>query len=454
VVAAAENDFNAYGLGAVAYTYPGLWFNRDPYQAYKALQLEQRLLSSAGSSPLKKLPGLSVSALRECEWQAELFSGVTEGCFDNLDASEHHHFPMPPAPVHVPLPLQSLEHARVTVKLLHNKDTKPVSSKYLLNHLRELKRPVVFSLIAQPESAYFQLSFATEEQAFIERQLRLYFPTLAVVPSDSLQAAFADRSTLHSITARSQFMYLPLKGSGDLHLHPYSQVLSAVAGSHRGSTALVEVYFQPVGQHAITTISDQLTAYSGSLQSYIEYLGSEAQQYRKDNERYFGSHPVWSDDKRDYEKHWDDYISWANSYYSKVAEVHRTHEFLLKRNPKLIQKAKKQIEGLRERKGLLQKKLPAWFASIRITSDDQALLEQVQRDFLSQFETTQQGWLLSGIQASRMLPHRIPRPSLYSTDELAGPVSFPSSQLAAISLKLHRVSSPIPQPCIQGQAFN
>jgi hypothetical protein len=440
-VMAAESDFNAYGLEAVAYTYPGLWFNRDPYHLYKLMQNGQRSVFSAELPPLKKLPGLSVSTLRECEWQTELFSGLTAECFEGANAS-HDQFSNPPAPPLISLPTPSLEHQRVTVKLLHSSETKPVSSKHLLSHFRELKRPVVFSLVARPDAAYFQLSFAEQDRACIERQIQLYFPTLAAVPCDPVPA-FSSR-TLHINIARPEVMYLPVRSLAEFHHNPYSQILSAVAGSHSNSTALVEVFFQPIEQQAVTAISDQLKTYSGRLQSYIGHLGSEAKKYRKDNERYFSSDPVWSDNQRDFEQRWDEYLHWFDNYCNNRNEAHSTYERLLNRNPKLIDAAKKRVERIRERMSLVQKKLPAWFASVRITCDDQTLLEQLQRDFLKQFETTQQRWQASGLRPATALPRRIPKPGLFNTDELAGLISFPSNQLN--SRQLEMTSSKVTDP--------
>ena len=325
-LAAAESDFNAYGLEAVAYTYPGLWFNRDPYHLYKEMQNGQRPAFSSGLPPLKKLPGLSVSTLRECEWQTELFSGLTQGCFEGAKTS-HDQFPKPPVPPLISLPTPSLEHHRVTVKLLHSSETKPVSSKHLLSHFRELKRPVVFSLVARPEAAYFQLSFAEEDKAFIERQLQLYFPRLAAVPCDPVPA-FSSR-ILYINVARPELMYLPVRSSADLNVNPYSQILSAVADTRSNSTALVEVFFQPIEQHAVISISDQLKTYCGILQSHIEHLSNEAKIYRKDNERHFRPFPYSDFDEKDIEKDYESYKRFHDRFYEKVEQVSRTYEHLL-----------------------------------------------------------------------------------------------------------------------------
>jgi hypothetical protein len=440
-IAAAESDFNAYGLEAVAYTYPGLWFNRDPYHLYKLMQNGQRSVFSAELPPLKKLPGLSVSTLRECEWQTELFSGLTAECFEGVKAL-HDQFPNPPAPPLISLPTPSLEHQRVTVKLLHSSETKPVSSKHLLSHFRELKRPLVFSLVARPEAAYFQLSFAEEDKALIERQLQLYFPTLAAVPCDTVPA-FSSR-TLYSNIARPELMYLPVRGSTEFHHNPYSQILSAAAEGN--STTLVEVFFQPIEQQAVTEISDQLKTYCRRLQSYIEHLSSEAKKYRKDKERYFRPFPYSDFDEKDIEKDNEGYKRFHDRFYENVEQVSRTYEHLLSRNPKLIDAAKKQIERIRGRISWIQKKLPAWFASVRITCDDQTLLEQLQRDFFKQFETTQQHWQVSGLRTATALPRRTPKPGLFNTDELAGVVSFPSNQLNNCQLEMtsSKVANPPP----------
>jgi hypothetical protein len=180
VLADAESDFSAYGLCAVAYTYPGLWLNRDPYLAYKSIQNQQRLPSYIDLLPLKKITGLPVSRLQEMESVAGLFAGLTEGCLDIGDISDYS-YPSPPAPEFT-LPRFSLRREQITIRLINSPQSKAVSSRHFLEQLRGLKQPLVFSLVVEPQAAYFQLSFASEDQVTIERQLKLYFPSLTIVP--------------------------------------------------------------------------------------------------------------------------------------------------------------------------------------------------------------------------------------------------------------------------------
>jgi Type IV secretion-system coupling protein DNA-binding domain len=426
LLASAESDFAAYGLGTVAYRYPGLWLNRDPYLAYKAIQSERRFPVPAELPPVKKLAGLPASRLHAIEAQTEIFGGLTEGCLESASPFDYE-YPLPPLAHDLSLPKPSSRRELVTVRLIHSPQTKPVTSRHFLEQLRGLKKPLGFSLVIERQGTSFQLSFAPEDQAAVERQLRLYFPTITVVPVTGTPADTAQHTMLYSSVCRPRYMHLSLKT--DLHLNPYSQVLAAMPAGQQEHPASVEVIFQPVSQSVVTRISDQLSGFQDRLQQYAERKAAEAAKYRKENERYFGEWPRWSNDPKDYEKHHDDYMEWLRSYDKKVGEVKRHYELLLEENPRLVARAKEQMSKLAERVGLLHKKLPSWLASVRITSDSRALVEQVERSFLRQFETLEQRWQRAPSRAFSHLPEWLPKAGLVSTDELAGLVSFPSSAI-------------------------
>jgi hypothetical protein len=388
LLASAESDFAAYGLCAVAYRYPGLWLNRDPYLAYKAIQGERRFPVPTELPPLKKLAGLPASRLQAIEAQTELFVGLTEGCLEGAAPFDYDYPPPPVTDLSLPTPAPRRE--LVTIKLIHSSQTKPVTSRHFLEQLRGLKKPLAFSLVVEPQGACFQLSFALEDQATVERQLHLYFPTLTVVSMTGNPANTSHHTMLYSSVCRPRYAYLLLRTA--LHINPYSQVLAALPAGQQEHRVTVEVIFQPISQSVVTRISDQLDSFRDRLQRYAERKATEAATYHKENERYFGEWPRWSNDPRDYEKHHDEYMEWLRSYDKKVGEVKRHYESLLAENPPLVQRAKEQMAKLGERVGLLQKKLPSWLASVRITSDSRTLVEQVQRSFLRQFETLEQCW--------------------------------------------------------------
>lgn len=428
VVAAADSDFQSYGLCAVAYTYPGLWLTRDPYLAYKAIENEQRYLKHSEPPSLKKAKGLPLSDLSRFECQSELFIGLTQGCFEN-DQSSDYRYPKPPIAPYLPLPPYARNQERITVKVLHSQETKAANSKHFLEQLRGIENALVFSLVIQPHAVYFQLSFAPEDRTFIERQLQLYFPTHTVLPAEPLNSLFADTGPLYTMTARPQYAYFPLRTISDSRVSPYSHLLAAIASNHSRNTTVVEVFCHPISQETVGIISGQLSAYREQLHTYTEYLSHEASEYRKENKRYFGPEPKWSDDPKDYEKHYDEYKEWFDSYCKKVDEVRTRYEFLLSHNPPLIQSAREQSTKITERISLVQKKLHPWLLSVRITSDNPSLLEQLQPVFLRQFETTQQHWHLSPVCSVVGIPRYTPKPGLVNTEELASLVSLPSSQL-------------------------
>lgn len=425
LLADAESDFAAYGLCAVAYTYPGLWLNRDPYLAYKSIQSEQRLPGLVDLPPLKKIVGLPVSRLQASETPTELFAGLTEGCLDIGDISDYS-YPQPPLASEFTLSRLALRREQVTIKLVHSPQSRPVSSRHFLEQLRGLKQPLVFSLIVEPQATGFQLSFAPEDQVTIERQLKLYFPTLSVIPVDN-PVDTTHQTTLYGSVSRPRYAYLPLRT--DLHLNPYSQVLAALAAGQQDHQATVEVIFQPLAQSIITRLADQLAAYRERLNHYAERKATEAADYRKENERYFGEWPRWSNDPKDYEKQYDEYREWLERYGKKVAEVQRTYESFVEQNPPLVQAAREQMAKLGERLGWLHKKIPSWLAAVRITSSSRRLLEQVQSTFLRQFETLQQRWQRTPSRAFSKLPEWLPKQSLLNTDELAGLINFPSNAI-------------------------
>jgi hypothetical protein len=205
-------------------------------------------------------------------------------------------------------------------------------------------------------------------------------------------------------------------------------VLAALPAGQQNHTS-VEVIFQPVAQSILTRITDKLANFREALNQYTEHKSTEAANYRKENERYFGETPRWSNDPKDYEKHHDDYMTWLNSYSKQVNEVQRTYESLVTNNPPLVQAAREQMAKLGERLSLLPKKISSWLASVRITSTSRALLEQVQSNFLRQFETLQQRWQRTPPRAFTKLPDWLPKSSLLSTDELAGLLNFPSNAI-------------------------
>jgi Type IV secretion-system coupling protein DNA-binding domain len=373
--------------------------------------------------PLKKLAGLPASRLQAIETQTEIFAGLTEGCLESASPFDYD-YPLPPVVPDLSLPAPTPRRELMTVKLIHSPQTKPVTSRHFLDQLRGLKKPLTFSLVVEPNAACFQLSFAPEDQAAVERQLRLYFPTLTVVP---VTGNAAHHTLLYSSVCRPRYAYLMLKT--DLHLNPFSQVLAALPAGQQEHRASVEVIFQPVSRSVVTRISDQLDGFRKRLQQYADRKATEAAKYRKENEHYFGEWPRWSNDPKDYEKHHDEYMEWLKSYNKKVGEVKRHYESLLAENPRFVQRAKEQMAKLGERVGLLQRKLPAWLASVRITSDSRVLVEPVQRSFLRQFETLEQRWQRTAARAFSRLPEWLPKAGLVSTDELAGLVSFPSSAI-------------------------
>jgi Type IV secretion-system coupling protein DNA-binding domain len=442
-LSSAESDFAAYGLSAVAYGYPGLWLNRDPYLAYKAIQSERRFPVPAELPAVKKLVGLSASRLQTIEAQTEIFNGLTEGCLESASPFDYEYL-LPPLAPDLSLPKPSPRRELITVRLIHSPQTKPVTSRHFLDQLRGLKKPLSLSLLIEPQGASFQLSFAPEDQAQVERQLRLYFPTLTVAPLTAEPMNTGVHTMLYSSVCRPRYAYLLLRT--DLHLNPFSQVLAAMPAGQQEHCASVEVIFQPVSQSVVTRVSELLDGFRRRLQQYAEHKATEAAKYRKENERYFGEWPRWSNDPKDYEKHHDDYMEWLRSYDKKVDEVKRHYESLLTENPRLVQRAKEQMAKLGERVGHLQRKLPAWLASVRITSDSRTLTEQIERSFLRQFETPQQRWQRTPSRAFNRLPEWLPKAGLVSTDELAALVTFPSSALRDQRLETTANVSTAPPP--------
>ena len=441
LLAEAESDFAAYGLCAVAYRYPGLWLNRDPYLAYKAIQDKRRVPGAGELPPLKKVAGLPVSRLQALEAQAELFAGLTEGCLESASPFDLG-YPLWPLAPDISLPRLGSRRELITVRLMHSPQTRPVTSRHFLEQLRGLKQPLTFSLVVEHNAACFQLSFAPEDQAAVERQLHLYFPTITVNPVTGNPPFTNGHARLYSSVCRPRYAYLLLRT--DLHLNPYSQVLAALPADQPDHRLSVEVIFQPVSQSVVTRISDQLDSFRKRLQEYAEHKAAEAARYRKENEQYFGEWPRWSNDKKDYEERWDDYMDWLHSYDKKVGEVKRHHEELLAENPPLVQRAKDQMGKLTERIGVLRKKLPAWLASVRITSDSRGLTEQVERSFLRQFETLEQRWRRAPSRAFSRPPEWPPKMGLVNTDELAALVSFPSSALRDSRLETAATVTTVP----------
>lgn len=422
----AESDFAAYGLCAVAFCYPGVWLNRDPYLAYKALQNDRPFPPSSELPPLKQVAGLPVSRLQALEARSDFFAGLAAGCLIAADAADGE-YPEPPIiPADLPLPQPSPRREPVTVKLVHNPQTRPAGSGHLLGQLRGLKSPLVFSLTAGSQGACFRLSFAPEDREAVKRQLRLYFPSLTLAP-DAEDVTPPRHAALYSSVCLPRYAFLPLRT--DLHLNPYGQVLTALPSGTQEHHATVEVIFQPVPDSAVTRVIERLAEFRDRLTHYAARKATEATDYFKENGRYFGSWPLWSDDPKDYEERPDEYREWLTDYDSKIGEVKRAYESLLTQNPRLVQSAREQADELGERLGLLQKKLPAWLASVRLTCDSRALLEQLQRDFLRQFETQKQRWRRSPARAFSRLPDWFPRASLLNTDELAALVQFPSNAL-------------------------
>lgn len=87
-LSSAERECIESGLSAIAFKYPGLWLNRDPYEVYRRIQ-EQGIdsITPEAVPPLRLIPAFSPSQLQRFEWQASLWTAATGGILGCVDIS-------------------------------------------------------------------------------------------------------------------------------------------------------------------------------------------------------------------------------------------------------------------------------------------------------------------------------------------------------------------------------
>lgn len=229
----AERLFETEGLPAVLNQHPnGLWTNRDPYGLYKFLSgregtgYDDKLISPAQWG-VSELYAASDEGMRKVVYELptrlELFYNATEG-LDEMSGMEIEEMAFifqwarpynPKRAANVPgwIYRTVLERLRVptilrpalarslTYKILPSEATPARQMVGLLDALRFLRKPILFSLTQEDGRVSFAMTCEEGDAAGLDRQLSLHYPTFTIQKVDYPPS-------------------LSLDGPFSLHLHP------------------------------------------------------------------------------------------------------------------------------------------------------------------------------------------------------------------------------------------
>ena len=415
----ALQDFKTNGLHHVVASYEGVWLNRDPYALYRFLneqeplntwmfcerlrkpedersKVERENPSTWPLPPLEEVDSVPADQLHKVERRAFLFYILTGDIIpqpsqDELYILEPVSTVIPDEIIYdLPLPPLTFPEECVTLKVLPHKDARAGLSVQFLESIRTVSCPVAFELIAEGGTMYFQFSCSPCDRDLIEHQLQTHFPGFAVVEEEKALAAVAP---FHVLAARPFYPLRFLKT--DFALDPYSQLLAVLTGASFDDVVCAQVIFSPVPATAFTMIARCLEEYSDTYRPSKQEMLMER---------------------------WD--------------------RLMEKRGEGTGYRAYDPAQDINERLRELERKLPQpWLGQIRFFSTSSRVLDDLKRNFLHQYETPHQTWVVSDTATANAIFRRLDMCNTVSTQELAAFVHFPGKdiecdRLETVSMKL------------------
>ena len=268
----AKADLSKHGLIYLTEHYPGIWFNRDPYQLYIAANKDEPLYYSLFDegfpdghldlrtefTPLTQLPGLSTENIEAIERRIELIETLSqkrypfnndlisytcdtersiysESIGDNLLFSLNF-------PSHV-LPADC-----ISFKVLPSNEAARGVTEQWLESLRHVCAPVCFELRNESSGLYYLLTVSRQDAPIIEQHFALYFPDFALLPHEPNLSRPASRFYL---TARPAFSHAFIKEPREFALDPYLSLFSLFDNDVH--TEYLQIFFAPLDVESLKT---------------------------------------------------------------------------------------------------------------------------------------------------------------------------------------------------------
>jgi|GEM_PF-1099716 len=385
----AQEDFKKSGLAEVLRQYPGLWLNRDPYALFHILNSAPTARSDCHNPnehaaycvigtdvpiiPPKKLQGIDLSSVPHIAQMATTFYHVLNCCNPHMPHLTDL-FVSQPIPDFIsdrildhPVPLVNYlrkEADYIPLKLLPQADTTPAVFEQFLVSLKGVSYPIYFSIKQELTSIRFKFRVAKEDRGALEHQLSIHFPESVILEAEPMPRPKQPFQFLR-LSVSSYFQFF--KRGSDFSLDPYAQLFPLLSQTDEDVTSFTVVFY-PAAQQFIETITSELKTISPES---FGYRGTQ-------NFRY---------------SHYDQHF--------------------------------KNVKAALENAGkALQRKLPAFWAAVYISSTNPELLENIFRNFLGQYETSGQKW--HRVDADRSDIFRF---NLYSSQELAALLHFPGKDI-------------------------
>ncbi|MFL6215744.1 MAG: replication-relaxation family protein [Blastocatellia bacterium] len=421
----AEREGLESGLSIVAFKYPGLWVNRDPYELYKRIR-EQGIddITQETVPPLCLIEAFSPSQLQRLEWQANLWSAATGELMNQVPA----YLGLPPLPQpELALPPQCSTGPLVTIKLLPVQGNRIISADTFLDQVRTASHPLAFELVRESGTAYFQLSFANEDRTLIEGQFKTHFQKFFIQPIQSPQVFSSPARPFYAVQAWLPTISDSIKQLADFSLSPYNKLFTFARDAAPGAQFAFQVLFAPIAARTLQTLHATLERYQKQLAVYSDRLTNE--------------HEYLTDSLHDYRpEHFED----PAVYRTKVDSLKGQAQQLKRSNRDHIKTVSAYSDRISHSIRKLANKYPPWLVSVRLICSDPQLLTKLRDHFFHQYETNNGHWQISGVEPISKLDRRIGRWGVLATGELSALIHFPASEADSVETVSAKQSEPPP----------
>lgn len=418
-----ERDCRESGLSVIAFKYPGLWLNRDPYEVYKRIQ-EQGIDSITPETvpPLSLIPGFSPSQLQRFEWQANLWAATTGDIITHapllagLPSLSQPEFSLPPQ-----VSTGSLQ----TIKLLPVQSSRIINAEAFLDQVRTASHPIIFELVGESDAAHFQLSFNNEDRTLIEGQLNSHFQKFFTEPLQAPHVFSSQMKAYYAVQAWLPNMSGTIKLLADFSISPYSKLFAFMRDAAPGVQLALQVLFAPIASATLQAIHTTLERYQRQLVVYSDHLDSEHEDLAASFHEY---RP----------EHYQD----PAMYRTKLDDLKWQAQQLKRSNREIIKSVTVYSDRVTQSIRKLSAKYPPWLTCVRLISSDPQLLTKLRDHFFSQYETSGSHWQISGVEPISEPSRRISRWGVVATGELSSLIHFPASDSDPIETVSAKQSKP------------
>lgn len=414
--------FNNNGLKALVRTGQGIWCNRDPYGLWKYLismsgttldNIYNYLITPMQFPQLQPIVDLDSLPVEELEKKARFFVKRTrESLTTEIYCEDKEKQTSKELRWQMPKPIREFALDYLSFKLIPPLDNKLSLSRQFLESLKTVNHPLIFEIISNTKTIYFQISCAPKDEELLLRQLRVFFSKCAVIPTDTMQEKLAVATTNTTLwqvfSACPQNLTGNFKVTNESQLDAYAQLLPVMENKE----VICQFIFSPLQPKAIPLIN-HTAIMSTTLPMFIIKIRepiSEATAKQMDN-----SSPI---DRK--------YIFVNQETNSEGKKIFYGVRF---ETDPFIEKLSQDIIAN------LTKKQPCWLFTCRFLAHKPEVLQKIQKTFLPHYENATQVWEITSIKHTLLTYPYVKAWKLLSTDELTGLVHFPGNGVAAASLE-------------------